>query len=272
MASVTTQGLSRFNALLKEAPEAIGRSVDSIVRQEARALCITLGASAQPLGLQDAARQRANREKVAKDIRKVYLDTSTPSAVAAEIKRRSPALFHAYRRAVQQGNQAQQRRYMRDAGIVIGALDPKKHRAARTGAHGGVGDVGARDVVQKNQLRAYIKKKQATVGFAKAGWYAAAKAIGGRVRRNLVAADGKRSTVEIFPPYLKKIARSHPGIGTAKVSHHRVEIINNVRHAQDAYVPEYFFDDAIYNAGLSFHRSIQQAITILRRRRFKFAA
>jgi hypothetical protein len=266
---VHVKGMSEFTSLLKKAPDAINRSTDSIVRQEARALCISLGSAAQPLGLQEGGRVTANREKVARDINQVYLTTSNTAAVAYEIKRRSQSLAQAYLRAIRENNQAQARRYMRDAGISIGSFDPKKHRAARTGAYGEVESTGARDVVQKNQLRAYIRKKQGTVGFAKAAWYAAAKAIGGRVRRNLVAGDGKRTTVEIFPAYLKKIARAHPGIGSARVGYQRVEIINNVRHAQDAYVPEYFYDDAVYNGQLSFQRALEKSISQLRRRGFR---
>ncbi len=269
MARVHVKGMSEFISLTKRAPEAINRSTDSIVRQEARAMCIRLGSAAQPVGMQEGGRVEANRAKVASDIREVYLETSNTAAVAYEIKRRSPALAQAYRRAIREGNQAQARRYMKDAGIVVGAFDPRKHRAARTGPYGRVESPGARDVVQKNQLRAYIRKKQALVGFAKAGWYAAAKAIGGRIRRNIVAEDGKRTTIEIFPSYLKKIARSHPGIGSARVGYQRVEIINHVTHAQDAYVPEYFYDDAVYYGQLSFHRALEKSISRLRSRGFR---
>jgi hypothetical protein len=266
------QGMTRFQSLLKEGPESINRTMDSLVRQEARALCIKLGAAAQPLGLQDSSRAQSQRDRVSKDIQKVYVSLQNTGAIAAEIKRRSKPLFYAFQRAIAEGNQSAARRYMKDAGISIGTFDPKKHRARRTGPYGGVEGGDARDVVQRNQLRAYIKKKQATVGFAKAGWYAAAKAIGGRIRRNLRDADGKRSTIEIFPAYLKKIARAHPGIGSARVGYQRVEIINNVRHARDAYIPEYFLDDAIYYGQLSFAESVRKSINILRRRRFKFAA
>jgi len=163
------------------------------------------------------------------------------------------------------------KRYMTEAGLVIGGLNPSVHRVSRTGPYGRVEHSGPREVVPKQQLDAFTKKKMATVGLAKAGWYAAAKALGGRIRRNLVADDGKRSTVEIFPAFVKKLARKYPGLGGARVSPGRVEVFTNVRHAEEAYLGM-AVDDALYYGRLSFRVAVEKALRKIRERGFKDAA
>jgi hypothetical protein len=264
-------GADAFGKKLGKYPELVGRTVESVLKQEARALCIKLGGAAMPVGLTETARVQAHRAKVARQIGEVYVSQDRKNAIAAEIKRRSPDLARAYVRASREGNEAQMRRYMREAGLVIGGLNPAVHRNARTGQYGKVEMSGPREVVSKPQLDAFIRKKQANVGTAKAGWYAAAKALGGRIRRNLVADDGRRSTIEIFPAYVKKIARKFPGLGGAKVMPGRVEIFTNVRHAEEAYLGM-AVDDAIYYGKLSFKVAIEKALRRIRERGFRDAA
>ena len=264
-------GAAAFAEKLGNYPKLVDRTIESVLKQEARALCIKLGGAAMPVGLQESARVQAHRAKVATQIGQVYVSQDRQRSILKEIRRRSTVLGLAYYRAMMEGNQAQMKRYMNEAGLVIGSLNPSIHRNARTGPYGRVDMTGPREIVPKQQLDAFIKKKQANVGVAKAGWYAAAKALGGRIRRNLVADDGKRSTVEIFPAYVKKLARKFPGLGGAKISPGRVEIFTNVRHAEEAYLGM-AVDDAIYYGKLSFKVAIEKALRMIRERGFREAA
>jgi hypothetical protein len=108
-------------------------------------------------------------------------------------------------------------------------------------------------------------------GLAKAAWYAAAKAIGGRVRRNIVEPSGKRRTEEIFPQRLRALARRFPQIGGARVTFQRVEVISYIEYAADA-LPDRLYDQAVVFARESLAKSLRDNIAALRRRRFKFAA
>ncbi len=264
-------GADAFANKLAKYPALLDRTLESVLKQEARAICIKLGGAAMPVGLQETARVQAHRAKVAAQVGWVYASQDQRRVILSEIKRRSPVLARAYARAMKDGNEAQMKRYMTEAGLVIGGLNPAVHRNARTGPYGKVQHTGPREIVPKQQLDAFVRKKQANVGTAKAGWYAAAKALGGRIRRNLVAEDGKRSTIEIFPAYIKKIARRFPGLGGAKIMPGRVEVFTNVRHAEDAYLGM-AVDDAIYYGKLSFKVAIEKALRRIRERGFRDAA
>jgi hypothetical protein len=89
-------------------------------------------------------------------------------------------------------------------------------------------------LARKNERNKVIRESQATVGTAKAGWHQAGKALCGRMRRNIVGADGKRGTLERFPSYVRNLSRRYRGLGGAFVGKGRVSIWTNVRHAAKA--------------------------------------
>lgn len=265
-------GADAFAKKLANYPKLVDRTIESVLKQEARAVCVALGSATMPFGLTDSPRVEAQRQKVEKQIRQVFLTSASGPGMEALITRRSPALGAAFRRARKQGDKAQMARYMADAGVSEGALNPSVHRAARTSYYGGVeNDYRAADLVPQQQLEAYVGKRRANVGTAKAGWYAAAKALGGRIRRNLVADDGKRSTVEIFPAYIKKLSRKFPDLGGARIQSGRVEVFSNVAHARAA-ILDFALDDALYRAEQSFLATLQKSLRKIRERGFRDAA
>jgi len=262
-------GASAFEKKLRDFPGLLGRDVESVLKQGARATCVFLGNATDPTGMQDGHAE-ANRNKVERQVRQVFLAKEPPWQLLAALKRRSPRLFHGYIRARQEGDEKQMRRYLQEAGIQIGVLNPSTHRAARTTASGGVPkDYQGSDMVTSPQLAAYAKRKRAQVGLAKAGWYAAAKSLGGRVRSNDTV-NGKRVTAEIFPPYLRKLARKYPGTGGSRIQPGRVEVFSNVRHAREA-IRDGNLDDALFNARQSFHAALYRQLQIRRKSIFKVA-
>jgi hypothetical protein len=269
------QGMSRFTGMLKEAPEVIGRTADSIVRQEARALCVAFGAGTMPGGFSGGLTGKAVEEfdaSIRAQIARVYATKDEGLRLLPLIQRRSPRLASAYRRAVKEGNVSQQKRYLREAGIQPDSLDPSLHREARTGRGASVAKgQKAQALVPANQRKRYAREKGALAGLAKAAWYAAAKSIGGRVRRNIVEASGKRRTEEIFPARLRSLARRFPQTGGSRVTFQRVEIFSNITYAVEA-LPDALYDRAVMSAQASFAKALRDNITALRRRRFKFAA
>lgn len=268
---MTLQGADRFSRNVRKMSEELGREVESVLRQEARALCTAVGAVTEPRGFQEKNAE-AYRKTVEAQVRRVFASRANIYAVSEFMKRRSVPLALAFYRAAKAGKTAQARRYLRDAGITLEQIDTALHRQARSGPNANVPkNVQAAAIVAEPSLRKYVREKRALVGLAKAAWYVAAKALGGRVRRNIVEADGKRRTEEIFPGYLRKLARKFPGIGGASVTPRRVEVWSNITYAVHA-VDDYKFEEALRMSEESFRRSLAKSVDALTRRYFKNAA
>lgn len=269
--SVKVTGADAVAKRFRNIEQQLGRTMESLLVQEARAVAVAGSFYTNPTG---ATGQMKLRQKVSGDIRRVYLDRDSIYAITELIKPRSKKLAHGFYRASKAGNLAQANRYLKQAGLKIEALDPSLHKAARKNtAYGRVAkNYRPTTIVRKPTLAKYIREKQATVGTAKAGWYAAAKALGGRVRTNLVGEDGKRSTVETIPAWVRKVANRTPGLGGARISPGRVEIFTNVKHARDALSVEDLY--LIEEKGIeSFVEAITRAlIAVLRKPGYRRAA
>lgn len=224
---------------LKNYASSLQREVVSILKQEARAHAVELGSATMPgpgFGETNAAKFQ---DRVENDVRKVYASKQDPSSIYRLMCQHAPHLAGAYWRAHKAGKPRAAADIMRRAKLPAG-IDPAALKKARVGKKGRV--PGRGDPVSlgtEAQVRAIVRKQRVLVGFAKAGWYAAAKGIGGRVRRNVVSPfNGKRGTEEIFPKYIRDIARKYPDIGGARVSggvhNPRVEIWTSVKHAAAA--------------------------------------
>lgn len=264
---ITVTGAQRYARALRRFGEDLGRSSESLLRQEARALCTAFGAVTEPGGFEEA-KAAAVRKTVAKDIRRVFASRANISAVCEFAKRRSFPLAMAFYRAAQAGKNAKAARYLAEAGITTEQIDAALHRAARTAPKAHVPKKTVyQAVVKSSSLESYIRGKQELVGFAKAGWYAAALSLGGRVRRNLVAEDGKRRTEEIFPAYIRKIARRFQGLGGSLVMKDRIEVWTNVRHAREAMEPANQ-DRAMSIARENFTAAMAKAMRALREKHF----
>jgi hypothetical protein len=266
-----------FLKRMKEFPQLIAREQESVLKQEARALCVRYAQCTAPAyGLSfDVARAEGMQRRVQGDVRRVYLTRQQGGRVYDAILRRSPHLAKAFWAAWKSKNTRAQTRIMRDAGLAIMALDPGAHKAARTGPGGRVPkDFQATEMVSEPQVRAFARKQAALVGFAQAGWYAAARGLGGRVRRNLVSATGKRSTAEAFPAYIRKLSNKHGGIGGARVlvsgASSRVEIWTSVRHATAA-LPDHLRSLAEAEARASVAAALLESVRALNRKKFNAA-
>lgn len=243
--SARIQGGARLVQKFKDHPELLGRTARSIVIQEARALAVNYGAVTMPgPGMQQEGKVEAFRKEVESDIRRVFATRTNPSSIFQMLKESGAELAsglsiaNAYWNAFKKKQPRLMASLLRAAGLPQG-LDPAAHKAARTGKNGRVAK-GQKPVSVANDasLRVFVRKQRALVGFAKAGWYCAAKALGGRVRSNLRGANGTRRTEEKFPAYVRKLARRFPDAGGAIITENAgavtVAIFTNVRHAVEA--------------------------------------
>jgi hypothetical protein len=250
------------------------RETLSVLRQEARALCIELGAATLPgPGLSESTGDKF-RKTVESDVRKVFASRKNPSAIYRLMMIHAPHMAGAYWSAVKSGKTRAAADLVRRAGLPQG-LDPAALRTARAGKQARVlKNQNPISLATEAQVNAFARKQGQLVGVAKAGWYCAAKGLGGRVRRNIVSPFGKRATAEAFPSYVRKLARRYPQLGGARViagKNPRVEIFTNVRHAKAA-LPGGFYRAAVSAAGARIRRDLEFSMKVLAKRGQRRAA
>ena len=261
--SYTVQGSAALAKKMERLSADLQRSVESVLKQEARAACVSLCFHTLPYGFNQPTEKQ--KGKIAADIRKVYAANGpgNVTAVTELIKPRSMKLAMAYRHYANKGDFVKANKFLRQAGFTISAVKKELHRAARTGPQGSVAkNTTPQDVVRMNSRDSYVRKKQATIGTAKAGWAAAAKALGGRVRTNLTDSAGNRSTAETIPEFVRKLTVKFKGLGGARVLFRRVEVFTNVTYADEA-LPQGALESAIDAANTSFQSAMAKSLTAL---------
>lgn len=176
--SAKLNGTSDVARLLKRHPEKVGRSLESLVKQEARGLAVELARNTRPYGFSEKAK-KLGEKAVAKDIMGVF---ALPSDAYEEIRKSDPAAADRFWANIQNRRFARAQNHLRQSGsgwkdLSVGRLDPKLHQWGQLGAS------TPKHIVTSPKARdTYIRKIQRRVGFAKGTWINAAKAIGGRVR------------------------------------------------------------------------------------------
>ena len=177
-------GASDVARMLARYPERVGRTLESLVRQEARGLAVELARNTRPFGFSEKARKRGGKA-VAGDIHKVFAtpDAAYESAKAADMGPADRFWAHIQNRRFARARQALAESPSKWVSLPVGRLDPKHHKSSRTGPHANVTRrEPAQIVTSPKALDTYIARIQRRVGFAKGTWLNAAKAIGGRVR------------------------------------------------------------------------------------------
>jgi hypothetical protein len=178
------KGGSDVVRLLNRYPQKVGRTLESLVKQEARGLAVELARNTRPFGFSDKAKKRGEGA-VAGDINRVF---ALPSDAYDNMKLLNPAAADRFWANIQNRRFARAEQSLKSSNspwknLPVGRLDPKLHQQSRTGRNASVKrKVPAQIVTGPKALDSYIAKVQKRVGFAKASWINAAKAIGGKVR------------------------------------------------------------------------------------------
>jgi hypothetical protein len=171
-------GTSDVNRLLNRYPEKVGRTLESLVKQEARGLAVELARNTRPFGFSEAAKQFGEKA-VAKDISGVF---ALPSDAFEKTKLADPVAADRFWANIQNRRFSRAEKTLQSSNsqwkdLSVGRLDPALHKWGQLGA------AKPKQIVTSPKARdAYIAKIQKRVGFAKGTWINAAKAIGGRVR------------------------------------------------------------------------------------------
>ena len=178
------KGSSDVVRLLNRYPQKVGRTLESLVKQEARGLAVELARNTRPFGFSEKAKQRGEGA-VAGDINRVF---ALPSDAYDNMRLLDPAAADRFWANIQNRRFAKAEQALKASNsnwknLSVGRLDPKLHQQSRTGRYANVKHKKPAQIVTSPKARdSYIAKIQKRVGFAKGTWINAAKAIGGRVR------------------------------------------------------------------------------------------
>lgn len=178
------KGGSAVARLLNRYPEKVGRTLESLVKQEARGLAVELARNTRPFGFSQKAK-KLGEKAVAGDILKVFAtpDQAYESAKAADSTQADRFWAHIQNRRFARAKQALAESPSKWRNLPVGRLDPQFHGQSRTGPQANVTRrEPAQIITSRKALDTYIARIQRRVGFAKGVWIKAAKAIGGRVR------------------------------------------------------------------------------------------
>lgn len=172
------KGASDVIRLLRRHPDKVGRTLLSLVKQEARGLAVELARNTRPLGFTNKAR-KVGEDAVAKDISGVF---ALPSEAFGQIRKSDPDIADRFWSNIQNRRFKRAEKNLRNSSsawndLTVGRLDPKLHQWGRLGA-----DKPKQIVTSPKARETYIARIQKRVGFAKGSWINAAKSIGGRVR------------------------------------------------------------------------------------------
>lgn len=174
------QGSSAVARYLKQHPEAIQRTQESILKQEGRGLGIELARNTRPFGFQDKGRKQGEGA-VEADIIRVF---ALPGDAYREMEKTDQTKADRFWGHIQNRRFARARTALSSSNtawsdLTIGRLNPDLHK---WGDLVGEGEKPKMIVTTAEARARYIGKIQKLVGFAKGGWTAAAKSLGGRLR------------------------------------------------------------------------------------------
>ena len=197
---------AEFNRGIQRLADAAGKGAKEAMVPQARLFCADLAFHTKPIG-KTAADGKSHQEEIKKRINSVYL---TVGAAVNIIKRKSEPGAVVFRKMLRKGNYTEARYIMNEflpGNWSVGTFDGGKlHRDQRFSKKVRIRMV----VIDKASLTAYTKRTVKLSGFAKAGFAAAARQLGG-VRgipgfvtrqkaqgRGKVSGDKKTLKIEIF--------------------------------------------------------------------------
>lgn len=197
---MTTRGLDKVQRMIRDFPGRAAVIFDDKLKSGARVMAVELARYSVPFGGK-AGDEKLFQNTIAGEIRSVF----SPSQVYEDLLKESGkggagaglARAQQFWWLMANGKSKAAKALLEKEGGRFGGIDFRAtvpaadHKAARRGKRGSVKRPNPQKVVviNQNKLDRYIAKKQKTVGAAKAGWMAAAKAASasGRVGKGMPA-------------------------------------------------------------------------------------
>ncbi|MDH3603194.1 MAG: hypothetical protein OEU26_26570 [Candidatus Tectomicrobia bacterium] len=220
-------GVKELRRKFKNYPQLVDQEVVVGLKIEARALAIEYGFNTVPFGFGEETRS-AHGKRIEKEVRWMFPSIEDPGHVYRVLRQVDVGMAAEFWRAHKQGDRAKMEKVLRRRTIPKGVDRGTYERRRNKGGYVPYQALPVA-VVTAGRQASFAKEKKKTIGIAKAGWLQAAKAIGGRVRR-----QGK----EAFPKYVRAASRLVAGLGGAEVVEQgrfpSVTIYSEVRYAERA--------------------------------------
>jgi hypothetical protein len=217
--SYETVGVEEWLKKVKAHPGIIMRETESVLKQEARQLCVEYARRSGPGKGTGETPIDKGKEQVETDVRRVFATRDSPNRVFDMLKKHStPEIAKAYWHAYKSKKPLAMAKILKQAALPEG-MSAAAQRAARTAPHGRVPkDFDHVSLANSASVKVLIRELQKRVGMAKAGWYCAAIALGGQVRGAYTNAEGVKVIYQKFASSVRLVARRFPGIGGATVT------------------------------------------------------
>lgn len=251
--TVKMNGVNDVVRLLKRHPDKVGRTLESLVKQEARGLAVELARYTRPVGFTAKAKQHGEKA-VAGDINRVF---ALPSDAYEKTKLGDPAAADKFWANIQNRRFAMAQKALSSSSspwrnLSVGRLDPSLHKKSRTGRRANVTRKTPAQIVTSPQaLDSYIAKIKKRVGFAKGSWINAAKAIGGRVRGAAQWATRHKQA---------------PGTATCKTGDNpSVTLINRLDYIEQV-CPASSIERALEFAEIRLHKALATSLRVIAER------
>lgn len=170
----------QLNAAFTRLANTTGKAFGAIVLQSSRLIAWNLAHNTQPYGM-TLAEKKLGEAAVARDIGMVYRSAQKMFEI---LRAHDEQIARAWYKLVKMGGYAQAEKLLRSQAVqdrnapIFGPLDPGFHSDSRN-RRGRVSRHRIAQIVPDgNEIKAYIKQRQAHVGFAKAGWITAGSQLG----------------------------------------------------------------------------------------------
>jgi hypothetical protein len=225
-------GIERISGKMTRHPERLAKEALTQLRTQARSLCRDLAFETAPVGFGERAR-RGIAKSIERDLRRMFPANQLGPANGGRIyelvehvfdKETADAFWYHYKA----GDYNRAGRIMRRRGIPRTVDEAAYERARRDGKLNGPPIA----LAAPSRVNALLKRKLKRIGMAKAGWYQAARGVGGRLR----VTTGTGATKAAFPKWVIAAGSglSLGGAGVRGGDRPRVVIYSKVRHGRRA--------------------------------------
>jgi len=228
------EGLDRINQKLAKYPERLAKETLSQLKMEARSLSKDLAYETSPRGFGERARRQIAKS-IDRDVRRLFPENELTTGNASQVydileSHFDKGVADAFWLQFKSGNHEKASKFLRRRGLPRGVR--AEEYETRRKQKGGVGRKPIA-LAARSRIESMIRKKQKRIGMAKAGWYQAARGVGGRLRTTS-SASGK--AVAAFPKWVIAAGRGL-NLGGARVvagANPSVTIFSDVRHGRKA--------------------------------------
>lgn len=257
------EGMDPHRARMKQMAEDAPKGMVAALSEEARAICIEYARASSPRGLGEEVGQK-QLKKIAGKVRKVFASRARPGQIYMMLRQVNLNYAFSYWRFKLKGDVRGMNSVVRKAALPTGVSAAVYQAVRRAGAL-----TAPRALASEGEIVKFIRSEQARVGLAKAGFYLAGRALGGRLRVSMKDLAGTRKSLEVFPSYVRKLATRSPSAGGARLAQRKgfvsVTIFSRVSYGVRA-LPASDYTAATADGRARYRRNVEATLKRTRQR------